>query len=132
MSHFIDMKITEGDVIRMAFLMTHYRSKMEIGESKLKEARKVLRRFALASAPSLDLPPAEIIEAVADDLNTPKAVSIMHRYRKGGEGRKLFAALRFLGFFEQSNGMAELKTYPDGSVFGNGYVLAEDRPEVDQ
>ena len=122
----IDLTITEGDVIRMSFLMTHYRSRMEIGEKKLEEARKVLRRFALACEPSQDPPPKEILEAVSDDLNTPKAIAIMHRYRKNKEGRKLFASLRFLGFFGQSHGMAELKTYPDDSVFGNGYVHVDE------
>lgn len=108
----IDLDISTGPSLRMAFLMTHYRQPMEIGEARRKEAAKVLRRFALACEPCLDGPPAEVIETLANDLNTPGVVALLHGYRARGEGRKLFAALRFLGFFGSTCLPDEVKTLP--------------------
>ena len=105
MTKHIDLTITTGDAIRFAMLQSHYRSPMDLGAvtatgyKKVDDARKTLRRLALASEPSLDAPPLEIIQAVSDDLNTPKAIALIHGYRKSGDGRKLFAAMRFLGFW---------------------------------
>lgn len=108
----IDLDVGTGPSLRMAFLMTHYRQPMEIGEAKRREAAKVLRRFAMACEPCFDGPPLEIVQAVADDLNTPAAIAIMHGYRKNGQGKKLFAALRFLGFFGSTCLPDEIKTLP--------------------
>jgi cysteinyl-tRNA synthetase len=61
----IDLDVSTGSSLRMAFLMTHYRQPMEIGEARRKEAAKVLRRFALACEPCLDGPPPEVVETLA-------------------------------------------------------------------
>ncbi len=127
----IDLDIGTGMVLRMAFLMTHYRSPMELGAAKRAEARKVLRRFALACEPCFDLPPREILDAVADDLNTPKAIAIMHGYRARKEGRKLFASLRFLGFWGGLCLPDEIKTYPPGHVFSQPQYIGPDAIHAD-
>jgi hypothetical protein len=113
----IDLDISAGPTLRMAYLMTHYRGKMTLDGSKLAEAKKALRRFALACEPNLNGPPVEIVEAIADDLNTPKAIAIMHRYRKQRDGKKLFAALRFLGFFGATCLPDEIKTLPEDHIW---------------
>ena len=113
----IDLIVDTGGAIRMAFLMSHYRSPCEIGPKKLDEARKVLRRFALACEPNLDGPPLEILQALDADMNTPQAIAIMHGYRKRKEGKKLFAALRFLGFFGSTCVPDEVKTLPEGHIW---------------
>ena len=125
MKNHIDLTITTGDAIRFAMLQSHYRSPMDLGAvtatgyKKVDDARKTLRRLALASEPSMDAPPLEIIQAVPDDLNTPKAIALIHGYRKSGEGRKLFAAMRFLGFWGGNFIVEELKTLPEGHSFGS-------------
>ena len=113
----IDLKIDTGAAIRMAFLMSHYRQRSEISTAKLMEAHKVLRRFAMACDPCLDGPPVEIVEAVANDLNTPGALAIMHGYRKNGRGKELFAAMRFLGFFGSTCLPDEIKTLPKDHIW---------------
>jgi cysteinyl-tRNA synthetase len=109
-----DLTITTGDAIRLALLMSHYRSPCEIGAKKVDEARKVLRRLALACEPTFDGPPAELIETLANDLNTPGCIALMHKYRAQRQGRKLFASLRFLGFFGETCLPDEIKTMPPG------------------
>lgn len=77
---------------------------------------------ALACEPTFDPVPVEIIEAVSNDLNTPAAIALMHGYRKRKEGRKLFAALRFLGFFGGTYLPDELKTLPMDHPFQVDYI----------
>lgn len=131
MTQEIDLTVDTAGAVRMAFLMTHYRSPMDLGTAsnasyaKIEEARKVLRRFAMACEPTFDGPPLEILEAVVDDLNTPKAIAIMHRYRKNKQGKKLFAALRFLGFFGGTCLPDTIKTLPDNHVWEGQYIGPE-------
>ena len=77
---------------------------------------KLLRRWLAASIPNLDPPPDELIDALCDDLNTPKAIAEMHRMAKS-DGRKLFASLRFMGLLPGEPGAVSfdidgMKTIP--------------------
>ena len=123
---FIDLDIGTGSVIRFAMLMTHYRKPCEMGPDKLAEARKALRRLAMACEPNLDGPPVEFVEIMANDLNTPGCIAKLHQYRGAGMGRELFASMRFLGFFDGKALLDELKTYPPGSLFGQGQYVQLD------
>lgn len=113
----IDLTVDTAGAIRMAFLMSHYRKPCELGPAKVEEARKVLRRFALACAPTLDGPPTEVIETLANDLNTPGVIALMHGYRARKEGTKLFATLRFMGFFGGTCLPDEIKTLPTDHIW---------------
>jgi len=42
--------------------------------------------------------PGPVLDALLDDLNTPKAIAEMHKLHSAGHGRGLRAALAFLGF----------------------------------
>jgi cysteinyl-tRNA synthetase len=94
-----------GSVLRLAMLMTHYRQPIDWTVERLIEARRFLPDWintASGVPPHPDVPP-EVIEALADDLNTPGVVAVLHalnREAKGGvreAAEKLHAALRFLG-----------------------------------
>jgi len=124
---YVDLTVDSAAAIRMAFLMTHYRSPVEMGPQKLTEARKILRRLALACEPCFDGPPTEIVNTLADDLNTPGCIAIMHGYRKNRQGRKLFASLRFLGFFGSTCLPDEIKTLPNDHIWSAQVV---GRPEL--
>lgn len=131
-----DLTITTGDAIRFAFMQSHYRSPMDLGAvtptgyKRVDDARKSLRRLAMACIPSNRPVPQEIVDAVADDLNTPKAIAIMHGYRKSGRGAELFAALRWLGFFGGTFWIddVELKTFPAEHEFSNVEYIGFDAP----
>ena len=72
-----------GEVIRLALLMTHYRSPFDWTDNLLEQAKGLLNRFYLLTANFNGVlaatPSREIIEALADDLNTPLAVRHLHR-----------------------------------------------------
>jgi cysteinyl-tRNA synthetase len=93
-------KCTSGAALRLVTLMTHYRKPMDFTNNAILEAERILNRWLKVAEPCLDGPPIEVSEALMDDLNTPKAIAAMHAYRNKGEGKKLFAAMRFLGLFD--------------------------------
>lgn len=76
------------EVLRFFILMSHYRSPVNFSDENLDNAEVALRRFYITLR---DLPPENIIEAeitnspfyknfhlaMADDFNTPKAISIL-------------------------------------------------------
>lgn len=118
----IDLDIGVGPTLRFALLMTHYRSPCEIGPAKRKEAAKALRRLAMACEPNLDGPPVEFIEILCNDINTPGAIALLHQYRGAQQGKKLFAAMRFLGFFNGTALPDEIKTLPADHVWQREYI----------
>ncbi|UWP96764.1 cysteine--tRNA ligase [Aliiroseovarius crassostreae] len=101
-----------GEVIRFVFLGTHYRKPMDWTEKKRGEAEKTLRRVAefLALNPMqkawVDLryakPPQEFVDALANDLNTPLALTMIRNYLKNCQEMDLVGSLRLLGFDEGS------------------------------
>ena len=96
-----------GEAIRLLLLRTHYRALLDFSDTALVEARRELDRFyrALERYPSLDgsEPPATVMNALCDDLNTPLALSAMHaladRALAGdfGAARGLWAAGNVMG-----------------------------------
>ena len=75
-----------GAVIRFAMLSTHYRQPIDFTEQSLWDAHMALRTFALlAAAPGELAPSEEFLEALADDLNTPRAIAELHRLAKLAE-----------------------------------------------
>jgi cysteinyl-tRNA synthetase len=75
-----------GEVLRLAILKTHYRQPIDFTVKALEEALQTLERwqgYAVLSD-QFDDPPPAFIEAMEDDLNTPKALSEIHSlYRTG-------------------------------------------------
>lgn len=112
-----------GDVLRYALLSGHYRSSLAWSDALLVQASKgldtfyhalraipELRNHSAATAPSEQLQdyPANVLAALADDLNTPQAISIMHTLasqihkstddaERAALGRSLLAAGWLLG-----------------------------------
>lgn len=107
-------KCTSGAAIRLVTLMTHYRKPMDFTNKAILEAERILGRWLKVAEPCQDEPPVEVLEALMDDLNTPKAIAAMHVYRGKGEGKKLFAAMRFLGLFDGTISLPDdWRTIPD-------------------
>ncbi|HJS88915.1 MAG TPA: cysteine--tRNA ligase [Steroidobacteraceae bacterium] len=73
-----------GETARYAMLMTHYRDPLDWTEERLAEAKHALDRFYLALrqargvTPAVARPPARVLAALEDDLNTPLALAAMH------------------------------------------------------
>jgi cysteinyl-tRNA synthetase len=74
-----------GEAIRLALLAAHYRQPMDFTREGLAEATAQLDRFYLAldkagepASTESGEPPAELLAALEDDLNTPLALSHLH------------------------------------------------------
>ena len=86
-----------GDVARLAMLASHYRQPINWTVKGLQEAEKALATFYDAASAEADPRPAPaVIDAMLDDLNTPRAIAEMHGL-KNAAGRKALAGT--LGFF---------------------------------
>ncbi len=94
-----------GEVIRLVFLQTHYRKPMDWTEEKAREAESLLRKWrrfaegAEASAPSPD-----VVEALADDLNTAGAIAELHRLVQEGDAAAFLGSARLLGLLQPGMG----------------------------
>ncbi|MHB1101324.1 MAG: cysteine--tRNA ligase [Devosia sp.] len=78
-----------GEVLRLAMLMTHYREPIDFSIARLEEAETILNGWydALSRTEEeriFEAEPEAVIDALADDLNTPLAVQ-----RIGELGRRL-------------------------------------------
>jgi len=86
-----------GEVLRLAMLRTHYRQPIDFTVKGLEEAEKTLLEWrravdeAEAQAPSEDF-----VDALADDLNTPRAISELHALKARRPGA-LLGGLELLG-----------------------------------
>ena len=79
------LKVAPGEVIRLALLSAHYRQPLEWSDETLHAAKRMLDRF-YGAVRLIDLteadrqaaePPKSVIEALEDDINTPKALAAM-------------------------------------------------------
>ena len=71
-----------GEAFRLLLLKTHYRAPLDFSFAALEEAKRELDRFYRAlergGEPAPGDLPAPVIDALADDLNTPLALSALH------------------------------------------------------
>src|SRR5262249_33486223 len=87
-----------GDVIRVAMLGTHYRQPINWTLKNLEEADRALAGWFDAAAGGAAAAAASVVEALADDLNTPKAIAELHALRGGNDRTALGGTLQFFGF----------------------------------
>ncbi|QIB33009.1 cysteine--tRNA ligase [Ancylobacter pratisalsi] len=88
-----------GDVLRLNMLRTHYRQPIDWTLKGLEESAKTLEQWFDAAAPdAYPRPAATVLEALADDLNTPKAIAEMHALKDHAGKKALGGTLAFLGF----------------------------------
>jgi cysteinyl-tRNA synthetase len=79
------IKDIPGEVLRLALLSAHYRQPLDWSDETVESAKKMLDRFygALRGIELTDAersaaePPDALVEALEDDLNTPKALAEM-------------------------------------------------------
>ncbi len=88
----------QGDVIRLAMLGTHYRQPINWTLEKLNEAEKTLAAWFDAAADDAEpRPDPAVVDALADDLNTPQAIAEMHAIRNRAGHKALAGTIAFLG-----------------------------------
>jgi cysteinyl-tRNA synthetase len=97
-----------GRVLRLAMLGTHYRSPIDWTVDRLAQTRATLMEFAdlVAGSPPAAAAHADIMAPLADDLNTPSALSILHGLAKSAKRgnaetiAQLKGSLQFLGLYD--------------------------------
>ncbi len=89
-----------GDVLRLALLSAHYRQPLQWTDELLDQTRLrfgLWTRMLADSEPDGSPPPAAVVDALSDDLNTPMALAAMAAVAKAGDVQGLWAALALLG-----------------------------------
>jgi cysteinyl-tRNA synthetase len=131
-----------GETVRLALLTAHYRQPLDWTEQLVAEARQKLDRMygalrdagidgAQTDAPAAD-PPAAVLEALEDDLNTPEAVAALfglvraaNRAADTREKRTLAESLRAGGW------LLGLLTQAPQDWFAAGAPAGGDDAEID-
>jgi cysteinyl-tRNA synthetase len=84
-----------GDVLRFNMLRTHYRQPIDWTVQGMKESWTILERWYATAEPVVSRRiDGGVLEALADDLNTPQAIAELHR----AEPEELAGGLALLGF----------------------------------
>lgn len=102
------LKEAPGEAIRLAMLATHYRQPFNWTAKGVSEARRTLDHWyeLIEGAPDNAPVDADVMAALADDLNTPKAIAALHELRfaaaKGDAAAQavLKASARLLGLLQ--------------------------------
>jgi cysteinyl-tRNA synthetase len=90
-----------GEALRFNILRTHYRQPLDWTLVSLDEAHKTLWEWygdLKGKDAATGGVPGHVLDALEDDLNTPKAIMAMHELHGAGKWGELRAALGFLGF----------------------------------
>ena len=132
-----------GEVIRFVMLSTHYRKPMDWTEAKAKDARRQLDfLYQQVADVALDeelSPDHQVVEAIADDLNTHQALQLLiglakriNRDAPDGQAALLKRSAALLGLLGMTE--TEWKSQTSGGVDLTGYAekLGELRSEAKQ
>jgi cysteinyl-tRNA synthetase len=97
--HDLLSKGVKGEVIRFALMSTRYNEPLDWSQKLLEDAEKVLNRLYRNAAPAggTTVHP-EVLDALRDNLNTPKALAILQTLNDD----YLLASTRFLGLMQQT------------------------------
>ena len=88
-----------GEVIRFVMLSTHYSKPMDWTAEKAAQAKKTLRKWRQVTdgVESSAQPDARVLAALADDLNTAGALTVLHKLAQGENASELVASANLLG-----------------------------------
>ncbi|GAB4233034.1 MAG: cysteine--tRNA ligase [Methyloligellaceae bacterium] len=98
-----------GEAIRLAMLTTHYRQPLNWTEAGVREAKRTLDHWyeLTAAVEPAESPSEQVIEALCDDLNTPRALAALHELRRAAAhgdreaAASLKASARFVGLLSK-------------------------------
>jgi len=95
------LKDWPGEVLRFNMLRTHYRQPIDWTVKGLEESRRILDGFYNSTTARLSEEvrfAAPVLEALYDDLNTPRAIAELHALDRPNSQMELGATLNALGF----------------------------------
>jgi cysteinyl-tRNA synthetase len=114
-----------GEVIRFVLLSTHYGKPMDWTKEKADQAKATLRDWAaMALGAAEQEPDSELVEALADDLNTSEAITQIADMHRRGDRDALASSALLLGF-----DLANISRHPWARAFSyeapDGRLLQE-------
>ena len=93
-----------GEALRLVYLSTHYRKPLDWTEQKVMANQKTYNKWQqLVANSKVGTVSGNVLNAIADDLNTPLAIAEMHKLAKSGNIKDLKASGIFLGLFGNSS-----------------------------
>lgn len=95
-----------GEVIRFVMLSTHYRKPMDWTEKKAQDAARTLRKWRemTQGVEAAAVVPSEVVEVLADDLNTAGVIKKLHEMASAGAYADLKAGAHLLGVLSDEMG----------------------------
>jgi len=124
-----------GEVLRLNMLRTQYRQPMDWTARGLQESDKILQNWIdilgerQTSFTDQDLPSGEVLAALCDDLNTPRAIAEMHRlagFRDLSSAQQLHQSLKLLGLVSHASFTRE-----ERSEIVRASIGADERKQID-
>jgi cysteinyl-tRNA synthetase len=118
----------KGEVLRLAMLRSHYRQPIDWTVKALEEAEKTLQRwYALLRGhkPAAGALPAPFVDALCDDLNTPKGIAELHQLAGAGEAGHLLRAANLLGLLHDDPSAWDAKASADIDAEAVEKLIAE-------
>ncbi|HYD37496.1 MAG TPA: cysteine--tRNA ligase [Allosphingosinicella sp.] len=92
-----------GETLRLALLSAHYRQPLEWSAQLVAQSKATLDRLyrSLSAPGSGEGDESAVVEALADDLNTPLALSRLNELARSGDAAATRRAAALLGLLEQ-------------------------------
>jgi cysteinyl-tRNA synthetase len=89
-----------GEALRFNMLRAHYRQPIDWTYDGLNESHKILWSWSerVEGVKAKSGVPDEIVEALCDDLNTPRLFTELHRLSRSADREAFLSALQFVGF----------------------------------
>jgi len=98
------LKDHEGEALRLSLLTAHYRQPIDFSiESVVEQKRRLDRWYRLTeNVETADTVPVALLDALADDINTPKAIAALDELATENTAADLKAGAQFMGLLQSS------------------------------
>ncbi|HWU24798.1 MAG TPA: class I tRNA ligase family protein, partial [Rhizomicrobium sp.] len=107
------LKDWPGEVLRLNMLRSHYRQPIDWTVNGMRESWSILERWyqEMGNVGAGNVGP-EFLEDLSDDLNTPQAITALHRARPNERA----GALALLGFSRDAENIARKSNVDEGMI----------------
>lgn len=121
-----------GEALRLSLLTAHYRQPIDFSlESVAEQKRRLDKWYRLTEDVVAEIEvPASVIEALADDLNTPKAISALDALATKETAASLKAGAQFMGLLTLENDAWFQGEAPEGITVEEIEALINERLEA--
>lgn len=99
------LKEYEGEALKLSLLVAHYRQPLDFSVKTIQEQKRRLDRWyrITEGVTAASTVPESVIDALADDLNTPKAIAALDALATERKADALKAGAQFLGLMQKTS-----------------------------